>query len=168
MRGQPGTAHAATENRDADAVRWSLQRLPERIIDSGGFNLNLSNGAWMRWVVILGGLLSAACGPTAEESQYDETTAPDADRNREGEPPRAIIWLHDLHVGTLRARVVYAHDVHALRGSVRSFARSDAPRHAAGKDVEVLELAADTVYAHDVHADLIDADEVRAHKLVFR
>jgi hypothetical protein len=83
-------------------------------------------------------------------------------------PSSSNLVTHDIHVHTLRARVIYAHDVHAKGGRVGRFVQTEGKESEGRGDVRTENVSADVVRAHDVHADWIEADEVYAHNLKMR
>jgi YXWGXW repeat-containing protein len=79
------------------------------------------------------------------------------------QPTQKEHHAHDIRVGTLHARVLYAHDVHAANWKVgRIVAGRNPGRRGDGRDIRATSLDADVVYAHDVHADRIIAQEIVA------
>ena len=106
---------------------------------------------------------------SAPDEGTPEGTSSDATAHDPADPIRAVeLWVHDVYVSRLHARVVFAHDVKAEGGSVGSFTQHECPKNGSRRDLHVDELDVDVLYAHDVHADVIEIGDVKAHKLELR
>ncbi len=82
-------------------------------------------------------------------------------------PARAVLSAKEIHADVVRARVIYATEVHARDGRVGVVVKlhGKPPKLKGAPEIEQREVMADTIYAKEIQANWIEADEIHAKQV---
>lgn len=75
--------------------------------------------------------------------------------------------MKELKAGTVRARVIYAKEVHARDGRVGQVVRTPPQGDWGGEELRAPDVSADTIWAKEIHADWVEADIIYAKEVQF-
>lgn len=119
------------------------------------------------FAVAVGSLFLSGCLVRMQRGEgYPPPPPPGRSQSPMHTRPADVIRVKEIKANVVRARVIYAKEIHARRGSIGiTHGRSEKNEGWDTKELKTHEVAADVIHAKEIHADEIYADEVYAKEV---